>query len=109
MSETSQAPAKPTPERTPSGKLAAFRGSPMFLMKSKPLFNWVPPPDGRQRPARELMDYCIGIQKFFFKVKEMDAEQVRKTYTEEVVALGELAAENGIKVLEPQWFARLFR
>jgi hypothetical protein len=78
-------------------------------MGAKPLFNWVPPPDGRMRPARELLDYCIGIQKFFFLVKEMGAEKVRITYADEVAALKEVAAENGIQVIGPQWFAQLFR
>lgn len=76
---------------------------------SKPLFNWIQPPDGRMRPARELLDYCIGIQKFFFMVREMNAERVHKTYAEETAALKEIAAENGIQVLQPQWFAQLFR
>ena len=82
---------------------------PKFPMKSKTLFSWVPPPDGRQRPARELLDYCIGIQRFFFIVKEMSAEQVRATYAVEVEALKEVVTENGIQVLGPQWFAQLFR
>jgi len=42
-------------------------------------------------------------------VEQMDREQVLATYADEVEALKELAIENGVKVLGPQWFAQLFR
>jgi len=75
----------------------------------KPSFSWIPAPDGQTRPAMEVFNHCISIQKFYRMVEQMGGEQVRATYSEEVEALKELATENGIKVLQPQWFAQLFR
>jgi len=75
----------------------------------RPSFSWVPAPNGQARPARELFDHCISIQKFYRMVEQMDREQVLATYADEVEALKELAIENGVKVLGPQWFAQLFR
>ena len=78
-------------------------------MRGKPLFNWVPPPDGQMRTNRELVDYCVSIQSFFFSVKEMNADQVRATFPDEVLAVKEVAIEYGIQYVERQWFAKLFR
>ncbi|OGM99001.1 MAG: hypothetical protein A2915_03510 [Candidatus Yanofskybacteria bacterium RIFCSPLOWO2_01_FULL_41_34] len=73
----------------------------------KPTFSWVPAPDGQVRPALELFNYCASIQKFFRKVERMNGGEVLTPYVDELAALRELARENGIRVLGPQWFASL--
>ena len=80
-------------------------------MSSKPLFTWVPAPDGRKRSGRELVDHCVTVQKFFFLLREkrMDREQAQLTYAELLVDMQSTLRENGIRVIEPQWFASLLR
>ena len=80
-------------------------------MKSKPLFNWVPPPDGRMRTHRELVDHCVTVQKFFLILRDrgMGRDEVQREYADFLVDMKSTLRENGIVVLEPQWFASLLR
>ncbi|MBI2064791.1 MAG: hypothetical protein HYT62_01915 [Candidatus Yanofskybacteria bacterium] len=80
-------------------------------MSSKPLFTWVPAPDGRMRTHRELVDHCVTVQEFFFLLREkgMDRDQAQRAYADLLVDMKSILAENGICVIEPQWFASLLR
>ena len=83
----------------------------MIHMGSKPLFTWVPAPDGRKRSGRELVDYCVTVQEFFFLLRErrMDRDQAERTHAELLVDMRSTLKENGVRVIEPQWFASLLR
>lgn len=80
-------------------------------MKSKPLFNWVPPPDGRMRTHRELVDQCVTVQEFFFILRDkgIERDRARHEFATLIADMKSVLKENGIQVLEPQWFASLFR
>lgn len=79
-------------------------------MKGKPLFNWVTPPDGRMRTHRELVDYCVTVQEFFFilRDREMDRDRAKREFAVLIADMKSALRENGIQVLEPQWFASFF-
>ena len=80
-------------------------------MKGKPLFSWVPPPDGRTRTNRELVDHCVAVQEFFSVLRDrgMNRDEVQREYAEVLGSMKLVLTENGIRVLEPQWFASLLR
>lgn len=80
-------------------------------MKSKPLFNWVTPPDGRMRTHRELVDHCVTVQEFFFVLRDkgMNRDQAQNEYADLLADMKSALRENGIVVAEPQWFAGLLR
>lgn len=72
---------------------------------TKPLFRWVLPPDGQQRPAKDIVGHCVSIQRLFFEIQE---GRMKTTQAGDLIeAMHEVMVEHGIQIIEPRWFADL--
>ena len=74
-------------------------------MKSKPLFSWVAP----GVDPREMLNVSVAVQGFYRKVESMNADEVKRSYQDEIATLKEAMSEKGVLILEPRWFASLFK
>ncbi|OGN16202.1 MAG: hypothetical protein A3B99_04970 [Candidatus Yanofskybacteria bacterium RIFCSPHIGHO2_02_FULL_44_12b] len=74
-------------------------------MKSKPLFSWVAPGVTPQ----ESLNISVAVQGFYRKVESMNADEVKRAFKDEILAMKEAMSEKGVVILEPRWFANFFK
>ncbi|OGN04407.1 MAG: hypothetical protein A2659_03705 [Candidatus Yanofskybacteria bacterium RIFCSPHIGHO2_01_FULL_44_24] len=85
--------------------VARVEPSPNLLMKSKPLFSWVAPGVTPQ----ESLNISVAVQGFYRKVESMNADEVKRAFKDEILAMKEAMSEKGVVILEPRWFANFFK